>query len=113
MHELSLAESTIELIEGAARREDFSRVRVLRMEIGRLSCVDAEAFRFAFESVAAGTCAEGAQIEIDAVAGAGECPSCGTAAAMEAIYDLCSRCGGHPLRVLRGMEMRITTMDVE
>jgi hydrogenase nickel incorporation protein HypA/HybF len=113
MHELSLAYSAIELIEKAARRESFGRVRVLRMEIGRLSCVEPEALRFAFESAAAGTCAEGAQLEIDRVEGSGACPACGAAVAMEQVYDLCPACGAHPLRVVRGLEMRVKHLDVE
>lgn len=113
MHELSLAYSAIDVIEEAAKRESFSRVKVLRMEIGRLSCVEPEALRFAFESAAAGTCADGAQLEIDLVSGSGACPACGAAVAMEQVYDLCPHCGGHPLRVLRGMEMRVKHLDVE
>lgn len=113
MHELSLAESAIALIEDAARRERFHRVRVVRMEIGALSCVEPEALRFAFESASAGTCAEGARLDIVAVAGEGECVACGIRAAMETAYDLCPKCESRPLRVLRGTEMRVRDLDVE
>ncbi|ATE62828.1 hydrogenase maturation nickel metallochaperone HypA [Thauera sinica] len=113
MHELSLAESAVGLIEDAARRERFTRVRVVRMEIGALSCVEAEALRFAFESASLGTCAEGARLDIVAVPGEGECAACGIRAAMETLYDLCPRCESRPLRVLRGTELRVRDLDVE
>ena len=113
MHELSLAESALGLIEEAARREGFDRVRVVRIEIGALACVEPEALRFAFEAVARNTCAEGARLDILPVAGEGECPACGLRAAMETGYDLCPRCEIRPLTVRRGMEVRVKDLDVE
>lgn len=113
MHELSLAESAIELITDAARREGFTRARRIRFEVGALACVDADALRFAFESAALGTCAEGAQLELLAIAGEGECPRCGARAAIESLYDLCARCDSGPLKVLRGTELRVKDLDVE
>ena len=113
MHELSLAESALGLIEEAARREGFARVRVVRLEIGALACVEPEALRFAFEAVARNTCAEGARLDILPVAGEGECPACGLRAAMETGYDLCPRCEIRPLTVRRGMEVRVKDLDVE
>ncbi|MCK9284090.1 MAG: hydrogenase maturation nickel metallochaperone HypA [Rhodocyclaceae bacterium] len=113
MHELSLAASAVELIEAAAVREGFSRVRRVRMEIGALSCVEPEALRFAFESAAAGSCAAGAALEFLVVAGEGRCSGCGATAELETVYDPCPACGAHPMQVLRGMEMRVKDLDVE
>lgn len=113
MHELSLAESIIELIEDAARREDFVSVKTVFMEIGRLSCVAPDALHVAFEHAARGTCLAGAELEIRNINGAGECPACGASVAMETVYDCCPQCGAHPLRVLQGMEMRVAELDVE
>ncbi len=113
MHELSLAESAIALIEDAGRRESFHRVRVVRMEIGALSCVEPEALRFAFESASHGSCAEGARLDILPIPGEGECAACGIRAAMETAYDLCPQCESRPLTVVRGTEMRVKDLDVE
>ena len=55
MHELSLAESAVDLIEQAAVRDGFARVRTVFIEIGRLSCVDPEALRFDLEQPAIAT----------------------------------------------------------
>jgi len=113
MHELSLAENAVALIEAAAQREGFTRARVVRMDIGALSCVDAQALRFAFESAALGSCAEGARLDIDTVPGEGVCPSCGQHCAMEQLYDVCPHCDGVPLRVCNGTQMRVKDLDVE
>ena len=113
MHELSLAESAVELIEDAAQREGFTRVRTVFMEIGSLSCVAADALLVAFEHAARDTCLEGAKVEIHCVEAEGECPACGTRVAMETSYDFCPHCGAHSLKILRGTEMRVAELDVE
>lgn len=113
MHELSLAESALELITGTAAREGSGRVRGVRMEIGALSCVEVDALRFAFEVASTGTCAEGARLEILTLDGEGTCSACGISAPMETGYELCPQCRTHPLRVVRGMEMRVKDIDIE
>lgn len=113
MHELSLAESVVELIEDAARRENFTRVKTVFMEIGKLSCVAPDALRVALDHAARGTCLDGAVLEIHSVEGEGDCLTCGASAAMETTFDCCPRCGAHPLKVMQGMEMRVTELDVE
>ena len=113
MHEVSLAESIIELIEQAALREGFALVRMVRLEIGELACVAPDALETAFAAACRDTCAEQARIEIETVAGEGECPDCGIRAAMPSLYELCPQCGERPLRVIRGTELRVSTLDVE
>ncbi|MEY5097813.1 MAG: hydrogenase maturation nickel metallochaperone HypA [Pseudomonadota bacterium] len=112
MHELSLAENAVALIEDAARREGFTRARVIRLEVGALSCVDPQALRFALESATRGSCAEGARIEILDQPGAGECPACGRRCTMETLYELCQDCGS-PLEARQGTAMRIKDLEVE
>lgn len=85
LHELSLAESAIELIESVARKERFKRVRVVHLEVGALSCVEPAALAFAFQSASLGTCAEGAQLNVLHVPGEGLCPACGTVSVMDTL----------------------------
>lgn len=113
MHELSLAESAVALITDAAQRENFQKVRLVRLEIGALSCVDPEALRFAWASAALGSCAEAAELELLTVPGLGDCPACGQRSDMQTLYDLCPHCDGVPLRASQGTEMRVKDLDVE
>ena len=65
MHELSLADEIVRLVQDAATREHFRRVATLRLEAGTHAGVEVSALRFALEAIAPGTCLEGARIEID------------------------------------------------
>ena len=38
MHEMSLAEGVLQLIEDSAKTQDFSRVKTVWLEIGQLAC---------------------------------------------------------------------------
>ena len=113
MHEMSLAEGIVQLIEEAAVREGFSRVKLVAIEIGQLSMVEPEALAFCFDAVARGSIAEGARLEIENVPGRGVCLQCGTAAEIENLYDPCPGCGVFGLRITGGTEMRVKELEVD
>ena len=112
MHELSLAESMVQLIEATQQREGFRRVRVVHLDVGELACVEPRALEFAFTSASVGTCAEGAELALRYVSGAGVCPGCGTHAAMPTLYECCPACQAHPLTAVAGTQMQLRDLDV-
>jgi hydrogenase nickel incorporation protein HypA/HybF len=113
MHEMSLVEGVRELIEAAAEREGFVRVRAVRVEIGQLSGVEREAFEFCFDLALRGSFAEGARLEVVATPGRGRCPACGRETALAVTYDPCEHCGGFPVAVVGGTAMRVIDLEVE
>lgn len=113
MHELSLAQSVLEIIEEAARTQHFRRVRTVVLEIGQLAAVEADAMRFCFDSVVRGTLAEGAALQIVEIAGRGRCLDCEAMLAMAEPYGLCPACGSPRLQVVAGNRMRVKDLSVE
>ena len=113
MHEMSLAEGVLQIIEDSAKQQHFSRVKTVWLEIGQLSSVEPEAMRFCFDAVARGSLAEGAQLEIVIVDGGGQCMNCGQTVKLAAVYDACPACGGYPVNPVSGTEMRIKELEVE
>ena len=113
MHEMALAESVLQIVEDAARREGLRRGRAVWLEIGQLASVEPEAMRFCFDAVTRDSVAAGARLEISATAGAAWCAECVAPVALAALGDACPRCGGYRLRVTGGTEMRVTEMEVE
>jgi len=113
MHEMSLVAGVRELIEDAAVREGFSRVKQVRVEIGQLSGVEREAFEFCFDLAMRGGVTDGAQLEVIATPGRGHCPACGRETALTVVYDPCEHCGAAPVAIIRGTEMRVIDLEVE
>jgi hydrogenase nickel incorporation protein HypA/HybF len=113
MHEMSLAENVLQIIEDAARAEPFHRVRKVVLEIGALSAVEPEAMRFCFDSVVRGSVAEGAQLEIIETPGAGRCTACGMTVSLQEQYGLCPECGSARIEIVAGKQMRVRDLEVE
>lgn len=113
MHEMSLAEGILELVDAAARRESATKVRLVVLEIGRLAAVEPEALRFCFDAVTRGTVAAGALLEIEAVPGSGWCAQCAATVPLAERYSECPQCGGYPLEVTGGTEMRVREIAIE
>ncbi len=113
MHEMSLVEGVRELIEAAALREGFSRVRSVRVEIGALSGVERAAFEFCFDLAMQDSLAAGARLDIIATPGRGLCRHCGQEAVLAAMHDPCELCGAYPVDIIAGTAMRVIDLEVE
>ncbi len=113
MHEMSLAEAVLQLIEDAAAAQSFSRVTLVILEIGALSSVEPESLAFCFDAVTHGSIAEGARLEMLEVPGSGWCLPCGRTVAMALLYDACPHCGSYQVQVTGGTEMRVKELEVE
>ena len=111
MHEMSLAEAMLELIEEAARADEFSRVTTVWLEIGTLAGVELDAMRFCFDAVTQGSVAEGARLEIVVIPGAGQCRQCSASVALNEVFDACPQCGAFQVQVTGGFEMRVKEIE--
>lgn len=113
MHEMSLSEGMLRIIEEQAVAQSFSRVRTVRLAIGALAAVDPEALRFCFDAVTRGSVAEGARLDLRTPPGEAWCHNCGKTVAVSSRLDACPLCGGYRLEVTGGDEMRIIDLEVE
>lgn len=112
MHEMSLAEGVLQLIEDAARQQSFEKVVTVWLEIGQLSGVEVEAMKFCFDAVTRDSVAHGARLEIIALPGTGWCMACATSVPMSEVFGACPRCGGYQMQVTGGTEMRVKELEV-
>jgi hydrogenase nickel incorporation protein HypA/HybF len=113
MHEMSLAESVLQIIEDAAARERFSKVRAVWLEIGALAGVEPEAMRFCFDAVTRESVADGARLEIMSAPGTAWCMPCSQGVTIETRGDACPRCGSFQLQVTGGADLRLRELEVE
>jgi len=113
MHELSLAESLLQLIEDAANEQKFTRVKTVWLEIGQLACVEKESLCFYFDVVKQDSIAQQAKLEIIEIAGKGICNQCHHSILIASHYAACPQCGNYAVQITHGEEMRIRELEVE
>jgi hydrogenase nickel incorporation protein HypA/HybF len=113
MHEMSLAEGIVQLVEDTVRADGCTKVKAVWLEIGQLAAVEKEALRFCFDAVTRDTVAEGARLEIVDMPGQGRCVQCAANVSVTALYEACPVCGGYQVQVTGGNEMRVKELEVE
>jgi hydrogenase nickel incorporation protein HypA/HybF len=110
VHELSIAESIVRIASAHAAGR---RVHAVEVKVGHLRQVVPSALEFAFELVAKGTPLEGAELQIDQVAAAGACRTCGTESPIDGFPLCCRSCGGLDLDVVRGEELSVDSLELD
>lgn len=113
MHEISLCQSVLQVLEEQALAQRFSRVRAVWLEVGILAGVELEALRFGFDVVTEGSLAAQARLEIIEVPATARCPRCAKHVSVQRRFDSCPDCGSCQLRLNGGDELRIKEVEVE
>jgi len=115
MHELSIAVSLVDEVMLAtedARRNDAFAVRAVRLALGALSGVDAQALRFCYRAACEGTFLEGSELVIEDVPVVVHCAACSLETRPATIQHLvCSHCSVAG-QVIQGHELEISALEV-
>lgn len=113
MHELSVAAALARTLQ-EYRREHRVRVTAAHVKVGRLSGIDPEALRFAWEPALAGEPGlEGCRLEIAWNGLRHRCRACGLETVLEDWSVTCPRCGKEELRREGGSEFLLESIEVE
>ena len=113
MHEMSLCEGILGIIEEHAQNQGFKKVNALWLEIGAFAGVEIEALRFSFEVITKNTIAEQVRLHIIDIPGTAWCMQCSKTVAIKRRFDACPHCGGYQLQITGGEEMRVKELEVE
>lgn len=114
MHELSLTQSILIIIEEYAEKHQFGKVNTVRLSFGRLSCVEPMALEFAFDLQSKGTPAEGARLEFDISPVVIHCFSCEKESVLDAYSAECPVCKSGEVMIVGGMEeLKLLELDVD
>ena len=122
MHEMSLAQSLLDL---AVQHAGGHPITNLRVRVGPLSGVVTDSLDFCFEFVSEGTLAEGAKLEYESAPVLLQCKACGAQVPTDdwdghpgheivylAIESGCALCGSKDLRVAGGFDFQLVEIQV-
>jgi len=113
MHELGIAEATLDAVRKEAARHPGARVTRVGMRIGELAGIDASALRFAFEAIVRGTDFEPLQLEIEYCLQRRRCLECGREFEVRDYELQCPACHGLRSDCIGGEELDLAFVEVE
>jgi hydrogenase nickel incorporation protein HypA/HybF len=112
MHELSIAESIIELARAEAKKHNAAAIQTIKLRLGEFTGVVREALEFGFEVARRGTVAETAALEIEIVPLETRCAECGlTGHPRDDFCFLCPGCAS-PVEIVSGREMQVEYLEL-
>ncbi|HUL33651.1 MAG TPA: hydrogenase maturation nickel metallochaperone HypA [Candidatus Eisenbacteria bacterium] len=113
MHEVGIAASILESVEGEARRRPGERFEAVGVRIGELSNVDKDALEFAFEALTRNTPLAGLRLEVEWRPRRQRCLDCGKEFAVRELNLQCPVCGTDKTSCIGGTELDIAYLEVE
>jgi hydrogenase nickel incorporation protein HypA/HybF len=108
VHELAVTQSVVDAV---SEHVGTRRVVSVRVEVGTLSGIVADAMRFCFEIASGQTVLEGARLDIDERPGEAHCRDCGSDFTLADLVLLCP-CGSADVKVTAGRDLVIKSVEV-
>jgi hydrogenase nickel incorporation protein HypA/HybF len=113
VHELSFAESTLELTLRRAREAGAARVVALYLVVGEFTPLEPASLEFYWDQITKGTPADGSRVTVRRVPAQLTCTDCGADFDGRDETWVCQACGSSRLRMTRGDECYLEAIDVE
>ena len=112
MHELSLAQNIAEQVCQAVQESSVEQVTLVRLKIGELSGVSADALQSCWEVVRSDSILQSSELVIETVPVTIYCPVCRQVVAPREPWDLaCVACGQFAADVRSGRELEIVSLE--
>ncbi|MCZ7380684.1 MAG: hydrogenase maturation nickel metallochaperone HypA [Candidatus Methanoperedens sp.] len=120
MHEISIAGAIIDAVLDAAKKNDAKKVEEIFLEIGELTALNPDQLKFIFETISAGTVAEGARYNIEVIRPLINCKKCSYNGPIEFFEKLhfllpvikCPKCGEADIDIIAGRECCVKKIKI-
>jgi hydrogenase nickel incorporation protein HypA/HybF len=113
MHELSIAQSIVDIVGQYVTPEQVADVRTVNVRIGALAGVVPDSLTFCFTAITAGTSLAQANLAVDFVPYRVSCTACHTTSHAEPGLALCPHCGSAETAVLSGTELQVVDIELD
>ncbi len=114
MHELSIAQSLLDIVLQEAKRHGVERVIRVGVRVGAFSAVVPSALTFSFDLIKEGTVAAEAQLAIEEVPLTGRCQDCGQILDnMDSPIADCPACESKKIELTQGRELTIAYIETD
>ncbi len=113
MHELSIAENILEIVNENLPASGGGRVKYVKVRIGDMAGVVPDSLDFCFTAITKGTQLEHAKLKIEKTGIAAHCNVCGRDSRVEGLVFRCPLCDSSDVRIISGNELQVVEIEVE
>jgi len=113
MHELSIAESIIDIVNENTKQHPDKKVNKITLDIGVLSGVIPEALTFAFEELLKHSPYKNAMIEMNHIKAKAVCHQCKFIFEPNDIFTPCPACHSSDIELIEGKELNVRSIIIE
>jgi hydrogenase nickel incorporation protein HypA/HybF len=112
MHELSIAQSIVDIVGQYVPPEQGAEVRTVNVRVGALAGIVPESLAFCFTAITAGTPLAHAALAVDFIPYRVCCAACRTTSLAEPGLALCPHCASAETTVLSGTELQVVDIEM-
>ncbi|GBG56864.1 putative hydrogenase nickel incorporation protein HypA [Sporomusaceae bacterium FL31] len=113
MHEMAIAQSILDIVLQTAADHGATRVNTIKLLIGEMTQIVPQSLEFGFTTLAAGTIAQHASLQIKIVPAQGKCNQCGYQFHIQCFMFSCPDCHSISIEILSGRELLVDALEVE
>jgi hydrogenase nickel incorporation protein HypA/HybF len=113
MHEMSIAQNILEIVQDTMSREQGGKLREVAVQVGELVAVVPESLEFCFNVLVENTEWHGTRLKIEVLPVAADCRECRNRFHVEKFLFICPRCTSSDLNIVQGQELIIRHLEVE
>lgn len=113
MHELSIAQSILGIVENTVKENNAVIVKELELEIGLLAGVEFEALDFALRVISNDSILRNTSIIVNKSEGKANCLDCGKIFTLNSLFESCPACNGYRYKIIKGKELRVKSILVD
>ena len=113
MHEMSIAQSLIDVLREEMISHSVKNLKSVRLNIGQMSAVVPDSLSFCFEVITKGTDLEGVKLIMNIVPLMGSCNDCEKDFEIKDYNFICPTCGSTKIDTIGGKGMSIVEMEVD
>lgn len=113
MHEMSIAQAILGVVENELERHGLSRAAVVRVKVGQLSGVVPHSLTFCWRMVSEDGPAAGSTLEIIDVPARARCLVCDSEFEVRDFVFVCPDCQSTDLDLLTGRELTVDSLEAD
>jgi hydrogenase nickel incorporation protein HypA/HybF len=113
MHELSVAQNIIEMIQRHIPEPEWNHVTAVRVKIGALAGIVPDSLEFSFRAITSESALCHTRLITEHVPFRVQCQTCNSITENEDGFAMCGKCESTDIQVLSGTELHVVDIEME